>query len=257
MTNCFRTLFGLRISLIRFTPREILLQATSYLDYSDKLQMIKKTNEIRILPLTVNIPLQDSLLVSTVTQSKECNWNLRLKTCWNKYILIYVRLQNSKSALESLFHDIKNWIDCIQRIENDAILIHCKEDASLIKLLKMNSPIFGVLMIVLRKNGGFDVFKSKDIIPYLDEMNKQLIKHIIPLRARVVFYVWGISINIPQLELIAYFKKIGKLISWRFAPIGQFGKFHVIQLQYARFLNLIQIKDLISNYSSATMILHI
>lgn len=253
--RAFRSLFeGLRRSTSRSTKTIVQLPGITE-DEKPKPPIIEPT-EYRIITLSVKVPLHDSFCEAAGVRIKEYKWVLRPLVCWNKYILIYVKLQHAKSVLDKLVKDIHHQIDYSQQVNGGAILVHCKDDTFLVRLLRMNSPIFGILFIILRKNGAFDVYNSKDVVPFLNEINMRLVRLARPY-PRVVFYIWGVSATIPQRELLAYFKRIGKLISWRFAPIGKDTKYHVIQLQYSRFLRIMHIKDLIKNYCTANMILHL
>ncbi|RCK67313.1 hypothetical protein Cantr_03112 [Candida viswanathii] len=171
---------------------------------------------------------------------KTCTWPLRLLPQYKVYLLIYVRLENGQELLNQLYRDIHSCIDYYQPLDQGAILIHSKQPAFHYSMLKLTAPVFGIQMVV--SNGDWlYLVHNYSLIRAFAEMNLQMVKFV-PLKyPRIIITVLGILTRVRRVQLVRFFKRIEKLVSYKFAPIGRTTKFHVIYLQYSRFLNISEI----------------
>lgn len=197
---------------------------------------------IKIIHTT--IPIYDMF---KLPKYKSCSWKLEILPQFRVYLLIYVRLENGQYLLNQLIKDINSYIDYYQELDQSAILIHFKHPSFHYSMLKLTAPIFGIQMIVTNGEWLYLVH-NYNLIKAFAEMNLQLTKYIPLNYPRIIIKVLGIPTKIHQFLLIKFFESIEKLVSYRFAPVGKTTKFHVVYLQYSRFLNTSEIVKKIQNY---------
>ncbi|KAI5959005.1 uncharacterized protein KGF55_005659 [Candida pseudojiufengensis] len=187
---------------------------------------------------------------------------------------------------------LKNQIQLIiVLMGGQAILLHFKDEKMSFSFMKLNSLIFGIRLIIsipkenlknlniqieitnfppIHFKNGNEVFKvltfeNFEIIKFLKEYNLQILKinnnnfkfNLLPLNFEKIyprFYItiYGISSLIPKQNLISIFRRLGDLISFSFAPVGLLTKYHIINLQYSRFINkfnlIYNINSIFKNY---------
>lgn len=217
---------------------------------SQNIDKIKSCNQF-LQPITktihTTIPIYD---IFQSPKYKSCLWNLELLPQYKVYLLIYVRLENGQYLLNQLYKDINSYIDYYQELDQSAILIHSKYPSFHYSMLKLIAPIFGIQMVV--SNGEWlYLVHNYNLIKIFAEMNLQLTKFV-PLKyPRIIITVLGIPTKIHRIQLIQFFKNIGNLVSYNFAPTCKTTKFHVIYLQYSRFLNYSDLIPKIRNFKKS------
>ena len=217
---------------------------------SQNIDKIKSCNQF-LQPITktihTTIPIYD---IFQSPKYKSCLWNLELIPQYKVYLLIYVRLENGQYLLNQLYKDINSYIDYYQELDQSAILIHSKYPSFHYSMLKLIAPIFGIQMVV--SNGEWlYLVHNYNLIKIFAEMNLQLTKFV-PLKyPRIIITVLGIPTKIHRIQLIQFFKSIGNLVSYNFAPTCNTTKFHVIYLQYSRFLNYSDLIPKIRNFKKS------
>lgn len=195
----------------------------------------------------IRVPLLD---VFQEPKFHDYHWKLKLLPQWQTYLLIYVCLTNGDSLITQLYQDIKEFIDYYQKLDEVAILIHSSNQSFHYSMLKYCSPIF-VINMVISNSKWLYLINNYMMTSVFKEMNLQMVKYYNFGFPRVVLSVFGIPALVNKQELISFFEKLGKLISIKFAPIGKLTKFHVISLQFSRFLNFTVIKSQILKFKSA------
>ena len=217
---------------------------------SQNIDKIKSCNQF-LQPITktihTTIPIYD---IFQSPKYKSCLWNLELIPQYKVYLLIYVRLENGQYLLNQLYKEINSYIDYYQELDQSAILIHAKYPSFHYSMLKLTAPIFGIQMVV--SNGEWlYLVHNYNLIKIFAEMNLQLTKFV-PLKyPRIIITVLGIPTKIHRIQLIQFFKSIGNLVSYNFAPTCNTTKFHVIYLQYSRFLNYSDLIPKIRNFKKS------
>ncbi|CCG21270.1 hypothetical protein CORT_0A08860 [Candida orthopsilosis Co 90-125] len=168
---------------------------------------------------------------------RKSQWQLVLNPRWTEYVLIYARLEYGLSILTQLINELKPYIDYYHILDlNQGILLHFKNMRYQYWILHLVNPVIGI-QLVMSSPTWFHTVTNYDIISASREYNLQMVKYEkLPLTRvqRQVIKVYGISSFVPKKLLIEEFRKLGKLISFNFAPTGPLTRFHVVKLQYSK-----------------------
>lgn len=163
-----------------------------------------------------------------------CYWQLTLNPEWTEYVIIYSRLEYGLSILTELLDELKPHLNYYQILNlNQGILMHFIDMSYQYWLLQLINQVIGIQLVLSSPTWLYTIANS-NIIDAHRAYNLQMVKVRLSKDRKPIIKLYGIPLYIPKKHLVNEFRKLGKLVSYKFAPTGPFTKFHVVQLQYSQ-----------------------